>query len=164
MVSSLEDSNNGTGLRKPGFLARYMKDVHAPILSLWGVKILVVSVFVAMALSSIRLSFILSPCFCAPTQEGLSACTDLCAHTVVVFVHAHNSQSLLHGFCRFVHPHRQVVHPHRQICAPPQADLCTPTGTFDDLALSAKYEGCLPEILRISNDRSRMSNDVFSIT
>ncbi|XP_021732185.1 Niemann-Pick C1 protein-like [Chenopodium quinoa] len=60
-ASSIEDSDNGISQRNPGLLARYMKDVHAPILSLWGVKILVVSVFVAMALSSITLCTRIEP-------------------------------------------------------------------------------------------------------
>ncbi|KMS99730.1 hypothetical protein BVRB_1g020980 [Beta vulgaris subsp. vulgaris] len=60
-VPPSEDSNNGSSHTKPGLLARYMKDVHAPILSMWGVKILVVSVFLAMALSSITLCTRIEP-------------------------------------------------------------------------------------------------------
>lgn len=60
-ASSFEVSNDGISQSKPGLLARYMKDVHAPVLSLWGVKILVVSVFVAMALSSITLCTRIEP-------------------------------------------------------------------------------------------------------
>ncbi|CAO2833728.1 unnamed protein product [Amaranthus hypochondriacus] len=60
-ASSFKDSDNGISYRKPGLLARYMKDVHAPILSLWGVKILVVSLFAALALSSITLCTRIEP-------------------------------------------------------------------------------------------------------
>ncbi|KAI9201267.1 hypothetical protein LWI28_020944 [Acer negundo] len=59
--SSYADSDKGMGQRKPGLLARYMKEVHAPILSLWGVKIIVISVFVAYALASIALSTRIEP-------------------------------------------------------------------------------------------------------
>ncbi|KAL5845464.1 hypothetical protein ACOSQ3_011519 [Xanthoceras sorbifolium] len=59
--SSYADSGKGSGQRKPGLLARYMKEVHAPILSLWGVKIIVISVFVAYALASIALSTRIEP-------------------------------------------------------------------------------------------------------
>ncbi|CAB80500.1 putative protein [Arabidopsis thaliana] len=41
------------GGREPGFLERYMKEVHAPVLGLWGVKMVVVAVFFAFALASI---------------------------------------------------------------------------------------------------------------
>ncbi|XWS14371.1 hypothetical protein CRYUN_Cryun35bG0003500 [Craigia yunnanensis] len=54
--STYSESEKGIGGRKPGLLARYMKEVHAPILSLWGVKLIVVSAFVAFALASIALS------------------------------------------------------------------------------------------------------------
>uniref|UniRef100_A0A803N5E1 SSD domain-containing protein n=1 Tax=Chenopodium quinoa TaxID=63459 RepID=A0A803N5E1_CHEQI len=70
-ASSIEDSNNGISQRNPGLLARYMKDVHAPILSLWGVKILVVSVFVAMALSSIILTMKALQTLCTRIEPGL---------------------------------------------------------------------------------------------
>ncbi|XP_039000502.1 NPC intracellular cholesterol transporter 1-like [Hibiscus syriacus] len=59
--STYAESEKGIGGRKPGLLARYMKVVHAPILSLWGVKILVVSVFVAFSLASIALSTRIEP-------------------------------------------------------------------------------------------------------
>lgn len=55
------DSNNGISRRRPGLLARYMKEVHAPVLSLWGVKVLVVSAFVAFALASIALCTRIEP-------------------------------------------------------------------------------------------------------
>lgn len=54
-VSSCANSDKGIGQRKPGLLARYMKEIHAPILSLWGVKLVVISVFVGFALASIAL-------------------------------------------------------------------------------------------------------------
>ncbi|KAJ0024062.1 hypothetical protein Pint_09225 [Pistacia integerrima] len=59
--SSYPDSDKGIGRRKPGLLAHYMKEIHAPILSLWGVKIVVISVFVAFALASIALSTRIEP-------------------------------------------------------------------------------------------------------
>ncbi|XP_044511407.1 NPC intracellular cholesterol transporter 1 [Mangifera indica] len=58
---SYTDSDKGIGQRKPGLLARYMKEVHAPILSLWGVKIVVISVFVALTLASIALCTRIEP-------------------------------------------------------------------------------------------------------
>ncbi|OMO50471.1 Patched [Corchorus capsularis] len=60
-VSSTHESEKGIGGRKPGLLARYMKEVHAPILSLWGVKIIIVSTFVAFTLASIALSTRIDP-------------------------------------------------------------------------------------------------------
>ncbi|XVF74109.1 hypothetical protein PTKIN_Ptkin13bG0033900 [Pterospermum kingtungense] len=59
--STHAESEKGIGGRKPGLLARYMKEVHAPILNLWGVKLVVVSVFVAFALVSIALSTRIEP-------------------------------------------------------------------------------------------------------
>ncbi|XP_022747647.1 Niemann-Pick C1 protein-like isoform X2 [Durio zibethinus] len=56
VASTDAGSKKGVGGRKPGLLARYMKEVHAPILNIWGVKLLVVSAFVAFALASIALS------------------------------------------------------------------------------------------------------------
>eukprot|EP00257_Ricinus_communis_P008945 XP_002527152.2 NPC intracellular cholesterol transporter 1 isoform X1 [Ricinus communis] len=55
LSSSSEEMNEGVYQRRPGLLARYMKEVHAPILGLWGVKIVVIAVFVAFALASIAL-------------------------------------------------------------------------------------------------------------
>ncbi|KAK4390055.1 NPC intracellular cholesterol transporter 1, partial [Sesamum angolense] len=43
----------GSHQQKLGLLARYMKEIHAPILNLWGVKLLVVCAFSAFALASI---------------------------------------------------------------------------------------------------------------
>ncbi|KAK4276452.1 hypothetical protein QN277_014600 [Acacia crassicarpa] len=63
-VSSLHaDTDKGIEQRKPGILARYMKEVHAPILSIWGVKIVVIAIFLAFALASIAL--------CTRIQPGL---------------------------------------------------------------------------------------------
>ncbi|KAL0361852.1 UNVERIFIED_CONTAM: NPC intracellular cholesterol transporter 1 [Sesamum radiatum] len=45
----------GSHQQKLGLLARYMKEIHAPILNLWGVKLLVVCAFSAFALASIAL-------------------------------------------------------------------------------------------------------------
>ncbi|XP_022769376.1 Niemann-Pick C1 protein-like isoform X3 [Durio zibethinus] len=59
--STYAESTIGIGGRKPGLLARYMKEVHAPILNLWGVKIIVVSAFVAFSLASIALSTRIEP-------------------------------------------------------------------------------------------------------
>ncbi|XP_057435160.1 uncharacterized protein LOC130727894 isoform X2 [Lotus japonicus] len=55
------DPDKGIRQRKPGLLARYMKEVHAPILSIWGVKIVVIAIFVAFALASIALSTRIEP-------------------------------------------------------------------------------------------------------
>ncbi|KAH9694350.1 SSD domain-containing protein [Citrus sinensis] len=54
--SSGGESDEGINQRSPGLLARYMKEVHAPILGLWGVKMVVVSVFLAFTVASIALS------------------------------------------------------------------------------------------------------------
>ncbi|CAK9178320.1 unnamed protein product [Ilex paraguariensis] len=58
---SYADPDQGNGQRKPGLLARYMKEVHAPILGLWGVKIVVISVFAAFVLASIALCTRIEP-------------------------------------------------------------------------------------------------------
>ncbi|KAJ1427399.1 Sterol-sensing domain [Sesbania bispinosa] len=55
------DPDKGIRQRKPGLLARYMKEVHAPILSIWAVKIVVIAIFVAFALASIALSTRIQP-------------------------------------------------------------------------------------------------------
>lgn len=54
-VPSPGGSNEGINQRRPGLLARYMKEVHAPILGLWAVKIVVIAIFVAFALASVAL-------------------------------------------------------------------------------------------------------------
>ncbi|XP_011000885.1 PREDICTED: Niemann-Pick C1 protein [Populus euphratica] len=53
--SSPGGSNEGINQRRPGLLARYMKEVHAPILGFWAVKIVVIAIFVAFALASVAL-------------------------------------------------------------------------------------------------------------
>ncbi|KAL2499279.1 Patched family protein [Abeliophyllum distichum] len=63
LSSSNADPDKGSHLHKPGLLARYMEEIHAPVLNLWGVKIAVISVFVAFALASIAL--------CTRIQPGL---------------------------------------------------------------------------------------------
>ncbi|XP_074263841.1 uncharacterized protein LOC141586488 isoform X2 [Silene latifolia] len=60
-TASLDDTNSGIGNRKRGLLAYYMKEVHARILSLWAVKVLVVSVFIGLALASVTLSTRIEP-------------------------------------------------------------------------------------------------------
>ncbi|THG03038.1 hypothetical protein TEA_026255 [Camellia sinensis var. sinensis] len=47
--------------RSPGLLARYMEEVHARVLSLWGVKVVVIAVFTAFALASIALCTRIEP-------------------------------------------------------------------------------------------------------
>ncbi|KAJ4827497.1 hypothetical protein Tsubulata_027977, partial [Turnera subulata] len=61
ITSSYADSDIGISGRRPGLLARYMKEVHAPILSLWGVKIIVISIFAAFTLAGIALSTRIEP-------------------------------------------------------------------------------------------------------
>ncbi|KAL3514868.1 hypothetical protein ACH5RR_027585 [Cinchona calisaya] len=55
------NTDNGVNQRKPGLLARYMKDIHAPILKLWGVKVVVIAVFSAFVLASIALCTRIEP-------------------------------------------------------------------------------------------------------
>ncbi|XP_022850654.1 Niemann-Pick C1 protein-like [Olea europaea var. sylvestris] len=63
LSGSNAEPDKGSHLQKPGLLARYMKEIHAPFLNIWGVKIAVISVFVAFALASIAL--------CTRIQPGL---------------------------------------------------------------------------------------------
>ncbi|XP_059647380.1 uncharacterized protein LOC132293774 isoform X2 [Cornus florida] len=58
--SSVE-SDGGISHRNPGLLARYMEEVHARILGIWGVKIVVIAVFVAFSLASIALCTRIEP-------------------------------------------------------------------------------------------------------
>ncbi|KAL8135782.1 hypothetical protein AgCh_010405 [Apium graveolens] len=58
---SYAESDKGIDQSKPGLLARYMKEVHAPILGIWGVKLAVISVFAALVLASIALSTRIEP-------------------------------------------------------------------------------------------------------
>ncbi|OAY77489.1 Niemann-Pick C1 protein [Ananas comosus] len=60
-ISPSNDPDKGDGQHKLGFLARYMKEVHAPILGLRGVKVIVIAVFVGFAFTSIALSTRLQP-------------------------------------------------------------------------------------------------------
>ncbi|KAK7299788.1 hypothetical protein RJT34_10616 [Clitoria ternatea] len=60
--SSMEP-NEGIRHGRDGLLTRYMKEVHAPFLGLWGVKILVIAIFAAFTLASIAL--------CTRIQPGL---------------------------------------------------------------------------------------------
>ncbi|KAL3655161.1 hypothetical protein CASFOL_000947 [Castilleja foliolosa] len=62
MSGSNAESDQGSQ-QKLGLLVRYMKDIHAPLLNLWGVKLLVVCVFGALTLASIAL--------CTRIQPGL---------------------------------------------------------------------------------------------
>ncbi|XP_009384014.2 uncharacterized protein LOC103971663 [Musa acuminata AAA Group] len=62
-LQSSKISDEGTVKKDPGLLARYMKEVHAPLLSLRGVKIIVIAVFVGFAFASIAL--------CTRVQPGL---------------------------------------------------------------------------------------------
>lgn len=61
--SSSVEPNEGINESRAGLLARYMKEVHAPILGLWGVKLVVIAVFFAFTLASIAL--------CTRIQPGL---------------------------------------------------------------------------------------------
>ncbi|XP_019056675.1 PREDICTED: Niemann-Pick C1 protein-like [Tarenaya hassleriana] len=47
--------------RKAGLLTRYMKEVHAPVLSHWAVKIVVIAFFIGLALAGIALSTRIEP-------------------------------------------------------------------------------------------------------
>ncbi|KAF5199495.1 Npc intracellular cholesterol transporter [Thalictrum thalictroides] len=60
---SSNQSDKGTCQGQRGLLARYMKEIHAPILGLWGVKIAVIAVFIAFSFTSIAL--------CTRIQPGL---------------------------------------------------------------------------------------------
>ncbi|XP_010690227.2 uncharacterized protein LOC104903808 isoform X1 [Beta vulgaris subsp. vulgaris] len=53
--SASAELNRGTDQRNPGLLTRYMKEVHAPILLLRGVKVVVLALFSGLALASIAL-------------------------------------------------------------------------------------------------------------
>ncbi|CAH1435314.1 unnamed protein product [Lactuca virosa] len=61
--SSVSDTDQVNNQRKSGLLTRYMKEVHAPILGLWVVKLVVIAVFAALSLASIAL--------CTRIQPGL---------------------------------------------------------------------------------------------
>ncbi|XP_054787457.1 uncharacterized protein LOC129293484 [Prosopis cineraria] len=55
--------SEGIRQERDGLLTRYVKEIHAPILGLWGVKIVVVAMFVAFTLASIAL--------CTRIERGL---------------------------------------------------------------------------------------------
>ncbi|KAJ4962755.1 hypothetical protein NE237_022694 [Protea cynaroides] len=57
-------NESGNDQERPGLLTRYMKEVHAPILGLRGVKIVVICVFFALTLASIAL--------CTRVETGLA--------------------------------------------------------------------------------------------
>ncbi|TKY57553.1 Niemann-Pick C1 protein [Spatholobus suberectus] len=58
---SSAEQNEGIRQERDGLLTRYMKDVHAPFLGLWGVKILVIAIFVAFTIASIALCTRIEP-------------------------------------------------------------------------------------------------------
>ncbi|XP_031405004.1 NPC intracellular cholesterol transporter 1 isoform X2 [Punica granatum] len=59
--STYPESDKGNGRRKLGLLARYMKEVHAPVLSLWGVKLVVISAFAAFSVVCVALCTRIEP-------------------------------------------------------------------------------------------------------
>ncbi|PKA60101.1 hypothetical protein AXF42_Ash009785 [Apostasia shenzhenica] len=62
-LSSSFESDRGSRQMKPGILVRYMKNFHAPMLTIPGVKIVVIATFTAAAFVSIAL--------CTRIQPGL---------------------------------------------------------------------------------------------
>ncbi|CAI9117104.1 OLC1v1018440C1 [Oldenlandia corymbosa var. corymbosa] len=58
---SSPDPESGGNQRKTGLLVRYMKDIHAPVLNIWGVKVVVICVFGAFVLASIALCTRIEP-------------------------------------------------------------------------------------------------------
>lgn len=60
-ISTSSVNNDEGNQRTPGLLTRYMENVHARILSLWGVKIVVIAVFAAFTLASIALCTRIEP-------------------------------------------------------------------------------------------------------
>ncbi|XP_022982156.1 Niemann-Pick C1 protein-like [Cucurbita maxima] len=59
--SGYAGSDKGVTQRNPGLLARYMKEIHAPALSIWGVKIVVISIFIGFTFASIALCTRIEP-------------------------------------------------------------------------------------------------------
>lgn len=59
--TSPSESNKGDDQRSRGLITRYMKDVHAPMLDIPGVKIIVIAVFIAFSFASIELCTRLQP-------------------------------------------------------------------------------------------------------
>ncbi|XP_043713679.1 NPC intracellular cholesterol transporter 1-like isoform X2 [Telopea speciosissima] len=62
-IPSVTQLDEGTDQGKPSLLTRYMKEVHAPILAIRGVKIVVICAFFALTLASITL--------CTRVETGL---------------------------------------------------------------------------------------------
>ncbi|KAJ6830561.1 Niemann-Pick C1 protein-like isoform X1 [Iris pallida] len=62
-VSPSNESDGGTNQRELGLVARYMKELHAPMLEIPGVKIVVLAVFIAFSFASIDL--------CTRLESGL---------------------------------------------------------------------------------------------
>lgn len=58
--SSVE-TDEGRNHRNPGLVGRYMEDIHARVLGLWGVKVIVIAAFVALSLASIALCTRIEP-------------------------------------------------------------------------------------------------------
>ncbi|CAH8284969.1 unnamed protein product [Eruca vesicaria subsp. sativa] len=56
-----DKATSGVGQKKPGPLTRYMKEVHAPILSHWVVKIFVIAFFFGLAMAGIALATRIEP-------------------------------------------------------------------------------------------------------
>jgi len=61
LATELEHGNLGKRHQKPGLLVRYMKDIHAPVLSIPAVKVAVLLVFSGFAFASIALTTRLQP-------------------------------------------------------------------------------------------------------
>ncbi|CAH2060365.1 unnamed protein product [Thlaspi arvense] len=55
------NDDKGVGQNKAGLLTRYMKEVHAPVLNNWAVKILVIAFFFGLAMVGIALSTRIEP-------------------------------------------------------------------------------------------------------
>lgn len=60
-ISSSKGSDKGDDQRNIGLVVRYMKEVHAPMLDIPGVKIFVIAVFIAFSFASIDLCTRLQP-------------------------------------------------------------------------------------------------------
>ncbi|KAL6963597.1 NPC intracellular cholesterol transporter 1 [Sarracenia purpurea var. burkii] len=60
-IRSSSAESSGGNQRSPGLLERYMEEVHARVLGLWGVKVVVIAVFAAFSLASIALCTRIEP-------------------------------------------------------------------------------------------------------
>ncbi|PSS21814.1 Niemann-Pick C1 protein [Actinidia chinensis var. chinensis] len=60
-ISSPSVESGEGSQRSPGLLERYMEEVHARVLGLWGVKVVVIAVFAAFSLASIALCTRIEP-------------------------------------------------------------------------------------------------------